>query len=401
MTDTRNCPHCNGEIKAAAKICKHCKQPLESATAQAPAAPPTLAPAASAPAPAPTPPPPLSQEDQGIKRLIISRGLLTAAQFDQTVQGRAGDDADVLAFLAAKGMMTPSQVDAVRIALKAEEDQRRGVVALQNLSPEEQSIRKVLLAKGLVTDAQIKEALGVADQGGDDLLTILQRKGTLTVTQVESVRAAYREQLATESKRIGEVAVQKMMITQEQLDQALEVQKTSDKAVKLGDLLVEQGFITEAQKEVLLQGQGISLGALKDAVGSKVLKEKAAKFKGLPKKTKVMIGGVAGLAIVVALLTCLLSGSPEIKPNCVTNGLGNGSCSFTNKGSAGAMCGRLHGWCRSGGYSISETICSGEVQKNETKKVTFDFVKFGRMVLKNKAPGDWDDSCSFKWVVEE
>ena len=48
--DTRICPHCAGEIKAAAHICKHCKKQMPQAVAAAPAEAPAPVPQQSAPA---------------------------------------------------------------------------------------------------------------------------------------------------------------------------------------------------------------------------------------------------------------------------------------------------------------------------------------------------------------
>jgi uncharacterized protein DUF4339 len=129
--DTRACPHCGGEIKTAAKICKHCKQS------------------------------------------VSIEALPTSA--------------------------TPKR----------------------QLTKEETQIQNLLVSRGLVTTNQIQETVSTGIPQGESLLVLLRDCGLLTGSQVENVQAVLKSQVLDEAKTIGATAVERMLLTQKQLDQVL------------------------------------------------------------------------------------------------------------------------------------------------------------------------------------
>lgn len=161
LPDTRSCPYCGGEIKTAAAICKHCKQPV----------------------PAPGAAPRLSGVDAEVQQLLVSRGLLTETQFDSALTRRGQGDRDLLEFLSGQGLITGAQAQNVRASLKT-------------------------------------QAVG-------------------------------------EANRLGRIALDKMLITQEQFEQALEVVQTAPEAKRLPDILFKLGFVTAAQRDTLAGDQSV------------------------------------------------------------------------------------------------------------------------------------------------
>lgn len=59
--------------------------------------------------------------------------------------------------------------------------------------------------------------------------------------------------MPSERKRIGDVLVEAKIITPQQLEEALKIQKQTNK--KLGEILVEKGYITEDELIEILEFQ--------------------------------------------------------------------------------------------------------------------------------------------------
>jgi len=277
---------------------------------------------------------------------------------------------------------------------------RRGEEAFKNLSAFDSAVRKILLAQSLVGDADIKNALGQHHNEEENLLCVLEKSGLLTSAQVEAVTTSYKADLVADGKRLGEIAIQKLMISQEQLNQALEIQSGEDSPIAIEEILVEQKFITPAQRDALVKSGNTAVETLKSAVSVDNFRELTDKAKSLPRRT--LIGAsVLGLVLVIACLAFLLRGKPDIAATCTMNGYGQGQCSFTNRGSVGSLCGYMTGKCDAGGFAMSETICSGKIEENETKIVKFTSPNFGKMYNKYSRGQDWRDVCGFFWKDDQ
>ena len=312
-TDTRTCPYCEGEIKVAAKLCKHCKQPVpryveEKAT--------------------------LSEDEKLLRRLVVSKNLVSGDRFDEVHRGR-GD-------------------------------------------------------------------------ASHDLLQELQEQGALTAAQASNVRAELKTQFMGEARRLGEIAVQRMMVTSEQLDKVLSDMEAQSSPPRIGEILVQQGMVTQDQADALVKGPtvGESLGDLGERLKAKTgqlssgvsagggLKETVS---GIPTKAKLGIG--VGVAVLLAvILVVALTGGAEITENCTIDRWGKGNCEFTNKGSPGAVCGHIVAVCKDGEAAESSLICSGEVKTNETVDKPFKFPDYFDINRRYRRPLD---SCPFMFIQEE
>ena len=106
---------------------------------------------------------------------------------------------------------------------------------------------------------------------------------------------------------------------------------------------------------------------------------------------------IAGLAVL--LLFAAGCGKADIDVQCTMNGLGQGSCSFTNTGSGGgALCGQIKVYRTLGDDHItSNKFCSGEVGKSSTANIDFSIPDV-RTFCDGEAGQSWSDLCAFEFV---
>src|SRR5688572_12571228 len=105
---------------------------------------------------------------------------------------------------------------------------------------------------------------------------------------------------------------------------------------------------------------------------------------------------------VVAALVCVTAGAcgkAKIEESCTMNGLGEGSCSFTNMGDGkGAKCGKIVVLGPDGRTDESATFCSGELATKSTSQVTFS-IPGVRSLCDAADDRSWSDVCSFEFVA--
>lgn len=131
--ETTPCPHCGGEIRTAAKVCKHCKRPVGSAVNNA-----SIPPAAFSPAPVLT----------ELRAFVAARGVARPEQFDALVATHPAADAAVaLGHLAAAGYITPVQVESLREGFRQQQESRAA------------GLLRVATERGLLTPAHAEHAL--------------------------------------------------------------------------------------------------------------------------------------------------------------------------------------------------------------------------------------------------
>lgn len=132
---TTACPYCGGEIKAAARVCKHCKRSV--GVAPAIGAPP--------PPPATSAPTPILIE---LRDFVVERGVARREQLDPLLAQQPHADAVViLGYLAAAGYIAPVQVESLREGFR----QRQGARAATML--------RAAQDRGLLTPAHVEWAL--------------------------------------------------------------------------------------------------------------------------------------------------------------------------------------------------------------------------------------------------
>lgn len=128
-------------------------------------------------------------------------------------------------------------------------------------------------------------------------------------------------------------------------------------------------------------------------------------------KNKIVwaIGGIT-LLLLIVLFT---SGEAIITKECVMNGRGEGTCSFTNTGTAeGEMCGRIFVETKDGKKNAESNIfCSGKIPVNTTVNVSFNVPQtqvlcgvssFEQELVYGFSAGlgsiNWTDKCDFYFV---
>jgi hypothetical protein len=128
--------------------------------------------------------------------------------------------------------------------------------ALILVSRVRQPLGKLLLTSGMITQEQLEQALELQQQTGERIGEVFVRLGILDAPVRDDALRTQQQQQKTgpvpAAIKIGEILVASGHLTQEQLQQSLQLQKNSDK--KLGEILVERGYVK--QKHV---DQGIHL----------------------------------------------------------------------------------------------------------------------------------------------
>lgn len=98
-------------------------------------------------------------------------------------------------------------------------------------------------------------------------------------------------------------------------------------------------------------------------------------------------------------MACGSGGKAEIGQSCTMNGLGEGTCDFTNTGDGkGAKCGQIVVHGNTGQSEHSSPICSGELAQRSTSRVSFTVADVRQLC---DVPGrSWSDVCKFTFVGE-
>lgn len=110
-----------------------------------------------------------------------------------------------------------------------------------------------LLEFGLLTDEQLQQALTIQAQSTDKLLgQVLVEENFLTEDEFES----FMQTRIGIQQPLGELLIQKSLITRDQLNEALSVQMQSGSTSKpLGQLLVDRGAIDQATLDSIVKDQ--------------------------------------------------------------------------------------------------------------------------------------------------
>ncbi|HEB84932.1 MAG TPA: hypothetical protein ENI92_08040 [Bacteroidetes bacterium] len=104
----------------------------------------------------------------------------------------------------------------------------------------------------LVTEEQLEEALTLQKMGRARLGQIMVHERLLTESQVEEVLTFQKSEKGA-GRKFGECAVEMGLINEAQLADAVRYQTTS-KGV-LGDILIDLGYLTEEQRDEVIREQ--------------------------------------------------------------------------------------------------------------------------------------------------
>jgi hypothetical protein len=195
-TETVNCPHCGGEIKAAAKLCKHCKQAVNEASS--PSIPTDVYAIRI-------------QETKSVIftiALLIQKGLCSKQDIDPFRSQHPTNPTALLNELVKTGKITPSQVEIVQSAIKSDllsQARSQGTFAVDSLIitgpqfdtiisgmqdvPMPESFTDLLLGKQLITLSQkekIEQLASHAEFPPGDIATNAQtRFGNVTESSID------------------------------------------------------------------------------------------------------------------------------------------------------------------------------------------------------------------------
>ena len=113
------------------------------------------------------------------------------------------------------------------------------------------NLGQLLLRQGVLDEDQLAHAMAEHKRTGLMLSKILVRLGMVSEETLTNILGSQMQ--SSTKMRIGEMLLAQGYITQEQLDKALETQKTSGK--RLGRTLVDLGFMPEERLIEILSRQ--------------------------------------------------------------------------------------------------------------------------------------------------
>lgn len=363
------CPHCGGAIKPAAKVCKHCKHPVGDDPS---------APVATLSAPSPSP------EERGrlrrdLQQFLSARGIVSRDAFEAVAAGHADDDAAaLLGRLAVAGHVTPAQVESLREAFLARQDERLGrLIAAAS--------RRELLTSAQAAAARTGFAPVAFAQTPEHYLVA---SGCLTTAQVVALRGAaalpFRVRVRTDP----------------------ELRRTL--AAGPGAMaLVSVGFVAALTALPTLGVAWASLYLIPVVAVLAVAWESSAWRARLGWLASTVATGVVVTALASTVWDHVHPRPPlALDPNCTMDGRGNGECVFTNLGGPTTSgCGVVVVTCRpANGNSDTRTspsFCSGSLGPGETRVMGFYVAEFD-LIRDRAVPygSDWRRYCSFDWEAQ-
>lgn len=124
------------------------------------------------------------------------------------------------------------------------------MLELFELDPKDRLIYQLLLSNGIMSTTQMREAVSRSrDSVFFSLAEVVIGQGLITLEALEHLLVDYCQKL-----RLGELALAKGLITEEQLQIALVMQESSG-ATRIGEIFVELHFATPQQIASLLEIQ--------------------------------------------------------------------------------------------------------------------------------------------------
>ncbi len=108
---------------------------------------------------------------------------------------------------------------------------------------------RILTRRGIISPEQLNEALNQQSESriGERIGEILIRLGYCTPTQLHDALAGQLE--------IGQLLIVRGLITDQQLQYALDVRQETGREIRLGEMLVELGMLRQEEIEAALQGR--------------------------------------------------------------------------------------------------------------------------------------------------
>jgi hypothetical protein len=177
--DTIQCPHCGEGIKAAARICRHCRSAVAT----------TGAPGVANGAPPNTSPRPSGVLSE-LRTFIVGRSLVEAAEFDPVLHAHlTADVTTILAALSDKGIITPVQVESISDTFRRHQIER----AMRML--------KLASERGLLLQAHADSALAAFE--GDVLRRGVAEHLVTTKTMTAAQVASLDRPMAPEPRAAG------------------------------------------------------------------------------------------------------------------------------------------------------------------------------------------------------
>lgn len=237
---------------------------------------------------------------------------------------------------------------------------------------------------------------GFEGDNAASFIDYLAECGHLTATQAPMLIKKFEQLQNEHARNFVQYVVSLGMVTEQMAEQTLHDYKQDCLFRSIELHLIESGVLTEQQVERIER----KLATPSGEVRSQPPQGTGGSVAGILKRRGVVLA-LGATAVVLGLFFGWSQVFPKrftLEPSCTMNGMGEGECVFTNteKG-IGSACGVIAVSC-SDEVRISGKFCSGDVENNQTRKISFSVAEMDKIRPRR---GDWRDSCKFVFVAED
>jgi hypothetical protein len=248
------------------------------------------------------------------------------------------------------------------------------------------ALRRHLLERRLTTMRDLDGVLAREPfVDAEALLARLAADQLLAAAQVASIADSFRATQVERTRELLAAASRRGLLGPAQVEDALARFGALAFRATPEEYATQAGLLTSAQLREITTDLGGAMGTL-GRLG--------AWLRAVPRAQRVAAGALAALVLACCPASCCLwsfRGRASIQENAVMDGLGRGTATFANTGTAsGAVCRRIVVVCR-GRSRESSTFCSGTLEPHESRDVPFTVIG----VPEISGTGDWRDNCSF------
>jgi hypothetical protein len=176
-----------------------------------------------------------------IGKILMDAGLVNQHHLDDALEEHKRTNERVGETLIRKGVL---RAEDITVPLMMQEHLGSIESAVKLAAGERQLLGELLVQSGHISAEQLDRVVAEQQRSGEKLGEVFQRLGILTERQLHGLLVFQRNQNNADVSplRLGELLVSTGHIAREQLNDALLIQKKSDK--NIGDVLLEAGYVT-------------------------------------------------------------------------------------------------------------------------------------------------------------
>lgn len=182
-----------------------------------------------------------------IGELLISGGFVSSEDIQRIINQQKEKNKKIGELLVEEGLLDPFELD---IALKIQDKLRNPKSALKLSAGIKKRLGEILIDAKKITQEQLEEALSIQEKTKEKLGEVLIKLGYIKPADLNLalVFQEFSDKPVPNILKIGEILCKSKIISKEQLEKALEIQKIFPEK-KIGEILLELGFLDKEKLE--------------------------------------------------------------------------------------------------------------------------------------------------------